>query len=42
MTTALLVQAPTGRMEMTTTEAVVIVCMILSLLVVAFWMRWRR
>jgi len=42
MTTALLAQAPKGRVEMTTTEGIVVICIMLSLLVVAFWMRWRK
>jgi hypothetical protein len=42
MTTALLAQAPMGPVEMTTTEGIVVVCIMLSLLVVGFWMRWRR
>ena len=31
-----------GQVEMTTTEGIVVVCIMLSLLVVGFWMRWRR
>jgi hypothetical protein len=40
---ALVAQAlPMGRLEMTTTEGIVVVCIMLSLLVVAFWMRWQK
>jgi len=39
---ALVAQAPMGRLEMTTTEKIVIVCIMLCLLVVAFWVRWRK
>jgi uncharacterized iron-regulated membrane protein len=39
---ALVAQAPMGRFEMTTTEGIVVVCIMVSLLVVAIWMRWRK
>ena len=36
---ALVAQAPMGRLEVTTTEEIAVVCIMIGLLVVAFWMR---
>ena len=37
---ALVAQAPMGPLRITTTEDIVVVCIMLSLLLVAIWMRW--